>query len=450
MIQQLEKKCSVLVVDDREKVCQTLVKNFVKLGYEADFVTSGSEVLRTIRKNRPDTVLLDIMLGSDDGIEILKMVKHENPDLPVIMITGYASIDSAVQSLRCGAYDYVQKPLEFEELREIVDRAVRENSSGMSQPGQETSFPKIVTQSKEMLSIIKQIDKLAPSDLPILILGENGTGKELIADRIHRKSNRSCRQMLKINCAALPESLLDNELFGHEKGAYTGAESTFQGVFEKADGSSLMLDEIGDMSLSIQAKILRTLQHNEIRRIGGTETISINVRFIAATNKDIESLIKKGDFRADLFYRLNTAIIRVPPLRNRRADILPLAQTFLEQYSLKKGIPAKSLTDKAADILMEYHWPGNIRELKNIVEYSAAITEFSDTITDRDLPPQIMGKEDLFSSDDDPLNIRETMERELIQKTLHNTLFNKSETARILKMSRRTLYNKIQRYNIDI
>ncbi|WP_319559661.1 sigma-54 dependent transcriptional regulator [Marispirochaeta sp.] len=449
MIQPPRNKCSVLVVDDREKVCQTLVKNFLKLGYNAAFVTSGSEVLHTIRTKQPDTVLLDIMLGHDNGIDILKMVKQENPALPVIMITGYASIDSAVQSLRCGAYDYVQKPLEFEELREIVDRAAWEYSSDKPETVHKLSSPKLVTRNKEMLAIIERIDKLAPTDLPILILGENGTGKELVADRIHQKSKRSCHQMLKINCAALPESLLDNELFGHEKGSYTGAESAFMGVFEKADGSSLMLDEIGDMTLSIQAKILRTLQHNEIRRIGGTKTISINVRFIAATNKDIDSLIKEGEFRQDLFYRLNTATIKIPPLRDRIEDIFPLAQTFLERYSVQKNTNRKTLTSDAADALIKYNWPGNIRELKNIIEYSAAITE-SDIITGDDLPPQIRKNDTKMAAVHDPLNIRETMERDLIQKTLQKTLYNKSETARILKMSRRTLYNKIQRYTIDI
>jgi transcriptional regulator with PAS, ATPase and Fis domain len=295
-----------------------------------------------------------------------------------------------------------------------------------------------------MLKLCGKAKKLAITNLPILITGENGTGKEVVADFIHRHSARHLQKIVKINCAAFPETLLDNELFGHEKGAYTGADMAFKGVFERAHESSLFLDEIGDMPLTIQAKILRTLQHHEIRRIGGEDTITVDVRFIAATNRRLKELIESRKFREDLFYRLNAAILHLPPLRERKEDIPLLAEHFLSEYAGANAGTAKELSEEVLETFFEYHWPGNVRELKNALNYAAAISSGS-VIGRDDLPPHFapISPQEAISE-----NIREDTEKTLILKALHKVNYNKTKAADLLKMSRKTLYNKLEKYGI--
>ncbi|HUT65607.1 MAG TPA: sigma-54 dependent transcriptional regulator [Spirochaetota bacterium] len=437
---------SILIVDDKIKLCTSLAQNFNQLGYSCHIATNSTRALEVLSSNSIDAVLLDIVLGEENGIELLKKILSLHYNIPVIMITGYASIDTAVRSIKLGAYDYVQKPLDFDQLFEKVRGAVvlqgKKGCAGAA--GQLTPHLNIITKNPAIRDLCEKAKRLAGTELPVLIFGEPGAGKEVFADYIHIHSAMRQKNILKINCASFPENLLDNELFGHEKGAYTGANETFNGLFEKADGGSLFLDEIGDMSLSLQAKILRTLQDHEIRRIGGTGTIKVDVRFIAATNKDLESLIREKRFREDLFYRLNAAVLILPSLRERTEDITPLAHHFLEEFTVSHNRRIDGFSDEVIDIFYEHQWPGNIRELKNTVYYAAAITK-NNRICTEDLPVSLQTNSIPLAEQE---NIRETMEKNLIQRILERTKYNKSKAAEMLNISRKTLYNKMEKYSL--
>lgn len=439
---------TVLVVDDNEKIFQSLEPNFRHFGLAAIHAADGGNARAVVTAEKADVVLLDIRLGTENGIDVLRELKEVAPRLPVIMITGFGSIDTAVEAMKLGAYDYVKKPLDFDRLFKVVENALElyklsEENAVLKRRIQELS-PQICLENSRMFEIVEHARKLAQTDIPVLIAGENGSGKEVIADYIHSHSSRAALRMNKINCAAFPESLLDNELFGHEKGAYTGASSTFHGVFERSNKSTLFLDEIGDMPLTIQAKILRVLQNREVRRIGGSETISIDVRFIAATNQDLGELIASGAFREDLFFRLNTAIINVPALRERHEDIPHLTKYFLSEYSESHGKPVTAVTDEVMERFLTYRWPGNVRELKNAINYAVAITS-STVVGLLDLPPSISA---ISSAQAPTKGKRDETERELISKTLAECKWNKKRTAEILGISRKTLYAKIERYGI--
>lgn len=441
-------KKTLLIVDDKLKLCETLAQTFEQIGYRALYALNGREAMRVCATQQIHVVLLDMMLGEENGIDVLKQIVLLYQQLPVIMMTGYASVETAVQSLKLGACDYVKKPLDFEQLVNVVENAI--NLSSFSIASQELQHPlpdefvpRIVTQHPAMLEICQKAKKLAATDLPVLIIGENGTGKEILADFIHLHSMRCSHKMVKVNCAAFPETLLDNELFGHEKGAFTGATTMFKGVFEKADASSLFLDEIGDMSLSIQAKILRTLQNREIRRLGGHNTITVNVRFIAASNKDLKKLIQAEKFREDLLYRLNAAVLSIPPLRERQEDIPLLIDYFLRQYSHAHAAQIKHVSDAVREKLRHYPWPGNVRELKNVISYAAAVSALP-TIELEDLPPDFLSIPQRHT----PENIREEMEKNLIVNMLKKTGYNKKKTAELLNMGRKTLYRKLKKYGI--
>ncbi len=441
-------KPNILIVDDKVKLCKSLAWNFEHVGYKASTATCAQEALAVFSSNRIGVVLLDIMLGEESGIDILKRLLAIDKNVPVIMITAYASIETAVQSIKLGAFDYVKKPLDFDELLKTVVKAcefskLREENVQLRTRLKEMSAT-IVTQDPRMLELCRKVERLAGTDLPVLICGESGTGKEIVADFTHAGSARSAKQMIKINCAAFPETLLDNELFGHEKGAYTGADTAFKGLFEKANDSSLFLDEIGDMPLSIQAKILRTLQNNEIRRLGGSETIRVDVRFIIATNKDLGDLIKRNQFREDLYYRLNTAVLSLPPLRERKGDIPLLVTHFLAEHGNSHPSERKEVAREMLERFQEYDWPGNVRELKNTINYAVAMAS-GDRITLDDLPAAFHNGTGGAGS----RNIREDMEKNLILKMLQSTKYNRSKAAELLGMSRKTLYNKMERYGLN-
>jgi len=439
--------CPILIIDDNVQLCKSLAQNFNQLGYKSYLATNSKEAIHTFSNNSIEAVLLDIKLGKDDGIKTLTRLLEIRNRVPVIMITGYGSIESAVQSLKIGAYDYIQKPLDFDKLLNIVEKAVEssnlKNENRYLRERLTEYSPRLITQDEHMTEILNKAKRLACTDIPVLIIGENGTGKEIMADYIHTLSKRSYRKMVKINCAAFPENLLDNELFGHERGAYTGADSTFKGVFERADGSSLFLDEISDMSSAIQAKILRVLQNCEIRRIGGDEIIKINVRFVAASNKDLENFIELKKFREDLYYRLNAASIRIPPLRERKADIPLLIDYFLKEFATYNSKDIRGVSEKALNIFKAYNWPGNVRELKNAVNFAAAIS-VKDVIGVEDLPTYLSK----CTEEQYTYNIREETERNLIIKMLKKMDNNKKKTAEILNMSRKTLYNKLEKYGL--
>lgn len=438
----------ILVIDDNIRLFDSLRPNFNNFGIDALHATSKREAFALLRTQDIELVLLDIRLGSENGIDILKTIRERNSELPVIVITGFASVDTAVEAMKLGAHDYVTKPLDFERLLKIVENSLElrrlSNENGLLRKQLQRTQPLLAIKNDYVNAIVENARKLAETDMPVLITGENGTGKEVIADYIHRESLRKRHDMLKINCAAFPETLLDNELFGHEKGAYTGADSAFPGIFERADRSTLFLDEIGDMPLTIQAKILRVLQNNEIRRIGSTNTKKIDVRFIAATNQDLSQEIEKKKFREDLFFRLNTAMIHVPPLRDRLEDISALATYFLTEFSQTHGKPNVRISPEVFDLFHSYPWPGNIRELKNTLNYAVALSD-GQWIRSGDLPPQLIG------NGKDRVSIRgrrEQVELNLVAKTLKECKGNKKRAAEILGISRKTLYAKLERYGI--
>jgi DNA-binding NtrC family response regulator len=440
---------TLLIIDDKVNMCKILTQTFAQLGYETFSATNGPDALDLFTRHPIQVVLLDIMLGAENGIDVLQRLLQSRRTTPVIMITGYASVETAVQSLKLGAFDYIKKPLDFEHLIKIVENAIQVSQLNEENQQLKTHLvdlvPRIITKDSGMLAVCEEAKKLALTNLPVLICGENGAGKEMIADLIHLYSPRNAHKMLKINCAAFPESLLDNELFGHEKGAYTGANTAFKGVFERAHASTLFLDEIGDMPLTIQAKILRTLQNHEIRHLGGNTTITVDVRFIAATNKDVHKLIREEKFREDLFYRLNTAVIHLPPLRERKEDIPLLVEHFLAEYAQTNATRVKRVSEPVREKFSQYHWPGNIRELKNMLNYAAAVS-LDETITLDDLPRDFHN----VLQQATPGNIREEMEKTLILKMLQKTAYNKKKTAEILNMSRKTLYSRLKKYGIPI
>ena len=431
-------KKHVLVIDDKLQLCKSLQLNFEELGYKYSYALNSIDAFTIIGKTRVDVILLDLSLGEENGLNVLREIKKRDTDIPVIMITGYGSIDSAVTAMKFGAADYVQKPLKFDSLYKIVELNLTNKAESLSENAD------MISVSPKIKGLLAKAKKLAVTDFPVLITGESGTGKEHMARYIHNESLRANTELHTINCASFPENLLDNELFGHEKGAYTGADKDFKGIFERSDGGTLFLDEIGDMSLATQAKILRTLQNNEIRRIGGQRNIKINVRIIGATNKELGQLINQKKFREDLFYRLNTAVLEVPSLRNRKEDILPLAEFFL----LHMPGAERRLADKTKQLLTGYEWPGNIRELKNTIRYAAAISE-GEEIQVTELPESI--KVDAVPVRDAESNSGESLEdveKDLILRTLRETHDNKKLTAQKLKISRRTLYNKLEKYAI--
>ena len=439
----------ILIIDDKSKVCESLAQNFRELGYISHTATSSSVAIRLFLNEKISAVILDVKLGEENGIDVLKHFLSLNSKVPIIMITAYATIETAVESIKLGAFDYLQKPINFDKLETVVKNSIRLKQleeENLKFRGRLSDFSsRLVTQSSQLLELCRKARQLAATDLPILICGESGTGKELLADFIHSSSPQSCNKIVKINCSAFAESLLDNELFGHDKGAYTGADSNYQGVFERAHNSTLFLDEIGDMPLSIQAKILRTLQDKELRRVGGKTAIKMNVRFIAASNRNLQVLLAEQKFREDLFYRLNAATLNIPPLRQRREDIPWLVAHFLQDCQSGNSKKPKQLSEQVMKFFLSYDWPGNVRQLKNTLHYAVAVS-LKDLVDIADLPPGLLQQE----SSEAPSNVRDKMEKELILSMLQKAGYNKKKAAELLNVSRKTLYNKIEKYGLTM
>ncbi|NCD41091.1 MAG: sigma-54-dependent Fis family transcriptional regulator [Bacteroidia bacterium] len=455
---------SVLIIDDNEQFGLSLAQMIRSDELHVHISRNSSGAFSRLKNEQIDVIILDIRLGDESGIELLIKLTEQYPGIPVIMLTGFASIESAVQSIKLGAYDYIQKPVQYEKLMTLINNAftmvsLKKENRELHDRLKDLS-PRIQSCDPVVAELKRTIDKLTEANLPILLYGENGTGKELFADYIHFQSSRRAKKILKINCAAFPDSLLDNELFGHEKGAFTGASSVYKGVFERADKGILFLDEIGDMPLEVQAKVLRVLQNKELFRLGGKELIRVDVRIISATNKMLEDLISRGLFRKDLYYRLNTATISIPPLRERVLDIPLLADYFLEEYASENGTVLSRISDDVLTLLKDYSWPGNIRELKNVLNYAAAVSK-NGHIEIKDLPRQFQnnmrgcsgGEKDgsrTISSDGNK-NARDYLgdsERSIILQELKKTNFNKKKVAEILGISRTTLYSKMSKYGI--
>jgi two-component system, NtrC family, response regulator HydG len=450
----------ILVVDDDLSHLKTLKTIVTSWGYRASEADDGSKAVKLVKERPYDLILMDIRMAEMSGIEALKQIKDYNPTIPIIIMTAYSSVDSAVNALKSGAYDYLTKPLDFDEVKLTLERALEhsglkaENKSLKDKLRADYDLRNIVGKSKAMKELIDMLAMIAPSEATVLITGESGTGKELIAKSIHHNSNRKNHPLVVVNCAALAETLLESELFGHEKGAFTGADKRREGRFRQANKGTIFLDEIGETSATMQAKLLRVIQEREIQRVGGDETLKVDVRILAATNKNLEDEVQNGRFREDLYYRLNVVTLNAPPLRERREDIPLLAQHFLEKYTEKNRKNVKGFSPLAMDMLIKYAWPGNVRELENTTE-RAVILLTGDHITDKELPSNITEpyseKSDWFEKPKPVAANRplEDIEKEAILATLEATGGNKSETARRLKINRKTLHKKLKDYGLD-
>jgi two-component system response regulator HydG len=450
-------KNSILVVDD-DSSHRTMLKTLLTgWGYLIDEADDGSTAIEKVNEQVYDLILMDIRMIKVSGLEALEEIKIINPAIPVIIMTAYSSVETAVEALKNGAYDYLTKPLDFDELRLTMSRAMdhtqlrEENRLLKESLGSHFDRQNIIGRSPIMVRLLETVAQVAPSEATVLITGESGTGKEMIAGAIHFNSPRKEAPFIKINCAAITETLLESELFGHEKGAFTGAHRQKEGKFRLAHGGSIFLDEISEMPLSMQVKLLRVLQEREITRVGGEEVIRVDVRLIAATNRDLLKEIENGRFREDLYYRLNVVELKMPPLYERKEDIPLLAQNFLRIFNEKNRKDIKGFTPQAMDRLLKYQWPGNVRELMNAVERGVVLSR-EEYLGEKDLP--LFSEDDIIETPLDMINAipgdlpLEEVEKVTILNTLDSTEGNKSEAARRLGITRKTLHKKLKKYGV--
>jgi two-component system response regulator AtoC len=441
----------LLVVDDDPVTLTLLNEVLSKEGYGVDTALGGEEAIAKGMDQLFDVVITDVKMGDKDGMEVLRSFKKNAPDTTVIMITAFGSIETAIEAIREGAFDYISKPFKLEEIKITVQRALeqrrllQENKQYRQELLSKYHFENFIGRTPQILQVYKTIAKVANTKSTVLIYGESGTGKELVARSIHYNSQRNQRPFIPVDCASLVETLLETELFGHVRGAFTGAISTKKGLFEEADGGTLFVDELSNLNLSLQTKLLRFLQDHEIKRVGGTESIKVDVRVIAATNQPLEPLIKKGTFREDLFYRLNVVSITLPPLRERKEDIPLLANHFLQKFSEEHHKAISHISPEALEILMRFDWPGNVRELENTIERALILSPLP-IILPEDLPQKLLGSEQAGgpSYSEKPLSLRE-VERRHILKVLQETNGNKKKAAEILGIDRTTLYRILEK-----
>ena len=455
-------KPSILIVDDDEVMRETLSDVLKRGEYEVYSVGSGGETLSLIKKNIIDLILLDMRLPDGDGLELLKKIKEFDTEILVIIMTAYSDIQTAVSAMKSGAYHYINKPFDLEELKLLIEKGLetkglinevrrlhRQHKEG-NQKSQIYGVTSQIHYVKELIGMISKTNKTS-----VLIQGESGTGKELAANAIHYNSKRANKALMKINCSAIPDSLLESELFGYEKGAFTDAKTTKKGLFELADGGTVFLDEIGDMKLFLQSKILRVIENQSFMRVGGEREIKVDVRIIAATNKDLETLVQEGLFRKDLYYRLKVMVVEMPFLRERGEDILLLSNLFIEEINREYAKNINGLTEDAKKLMVHYPWPGNVRELKNVIERAMILTDQT-YITPKQLPFELQQKEGYPSKgmDLNPFEITEIMPLETMEKIhLSNVLKkmggNKSKASKILGISRATLRAKVKKYHLS-
>jgi DNA-binding NtrC family response regulator len=445
----------ILAVDDDVVACNLLREVLEQEGYQVSTATTGQEAIDLGREVPIDLAIIDIRMPDVSGIDVLKALKRVNAQMPVLMTTAYSSMNTAIEATREGAYDYLSKPCKMAELTLTVKRALeqyqllRENQYFRQELREKYKFENIVGTTPAMLAVYKTVARLVDSKATVLIQGESGTGKELIARAIHFNGLRAERPFVAVECASLAESLLESELFGHVRGAFTGAVETKKGLFEIADGGTIFLDEIAEISLGLQAKLLRVLQEQEIRRVGGTQPIQLDVRVIAATNKDVEALVKAGRFREDLFYRLNVVTLHLPPLRERQEDIALLANHFLRKHSEADHKLISHITPDAMELLCTYHWPGNVRELDHTIERAVTLT-MNSALLPADLPPRLQQQTagPRLTTALQLLSLEE-LEKQHIQAVLRATEGNKKRAAQILGINRRSLYRMAKRYGLD-
>ncbi len=454
----------VLIIDDEPSLLKLLELSLGGMGYETVAAHSASAGLQAFSSEVFDAVLCDINLGSDNGLDVLANIKSRRPEMPIIMITAHGSVETAISAMKLGAYDYVQKPFEPEEIHFVLERAFKESmlQSDLRRLRQhvecEFDFSNLIGNSPAMKSLFQQIKKAAETNATVMITGESGTGKELIAKAIHFNSNRKTKALVTVDCGSIPTNLLESELFGHAKGAFTGADQLKRGLCEAANDGSLFLDEIGELPLDLQSKLLRLLQESTIRRIGDIKEIHLNLRVIAATNRNLEEEVRSKQFREDLFYRLNVISLEAPALRDRRDDIPLLALHFLKKMSAENDKNILGFRPECFEVFHDYHWPGNVRQLENMIEQAVVMND-GEWIELDHLPrnfPKRVAEMDAIGSIDDDFNLKASLDRvqaltemKLIRKALEKTGFNKTKAAQLLGISRRSLISKTQHYKIS-
>ena len=457
---------TVLIVDDEELLVKSCGQILASEGYTVYTEGRGRNALEVVRRQRPDIVLTDLNLPDTDGLALLKDIKKLAPETLVVMITGFATVDSSVEAIRAGAYDYIPKPFTATQLRILIGRAaqqvklVRDNASLRDQLKKHYSFENIIGTSDLIQKVFSVVSRVAPTDASVFISGESGTGKELIARALHANSRRSGRPFMAINCAALPDHLLESELFGHEKGSFTGAEKERRGLLEVASGGTFFLDEISEMSMELQAKLLRVIQERKIRRVGGEAEIPIDVRWVSATNRDPETAVREGSLRQDLLYRLNVVPVKLPPLRHRREDIPALAQHFLRRYAQDYDRDNLRFSADAMRVLCDYEWPGNVRELQNMIERVVSLCLPGQEIFAEDLPEELSvrgvvnGRGAPSYSAELPFHDAKTdaitvFEKEYLSDLLRRHNGNISQAARTAGIDRKTIHRMLAKYELD-
>lgn len=446
----------ILVVDDEEVALTNLVYVLKKEGYAVTGTQSGPDAIKLLSRHEYDLVLTDLKMEKADGMEVLARARQHHPDIEVIMITGYATVDSAIEAMKAGAYHYIAKPYKLDEVRKVVREALektalkRENQRLKEHLQDFQGRVRIITKNAKMGKLLEMATQVAATESNVMLCGESGTGKELLARFIHEASPRKSGPLMSINCGAFSEELLTNELFGHEKGAFTGADTMKKGLIEMANGGTLFLDEITEMALPMQVKLLRALQEREVLRVGGTKTIKIDVRFIAATNRNLQEEVRQGHFRQDLYFRINVVSLTLPPLAERKDDIPLLVQHFLSKYAALTGRKIEGLAPEAMTILLRYDFPGNVRELENIIERGVALAK-GPLIEAAQLPDDLRGLalKTYRRRDDGEIPTLDEQERSYIQWVLEENAGNRSATAKILGIDRVSLWRKLKKYGLE-
>lgn len=451
----------ILIIEDRESMARMLKETIEAAGYQAIISWDGQEGIKRFREEKVDLVLTDLKLPKKDGLAVLSAVREDDPLIPVIIMTAYGTIDIAVKAIKDGAFDFITKPFDTDHLLHLIKKAlnnqrlIAENKLLKEEFSSQLGMPTIIGKSEKIVEVARKVQKVAQTKTTVLLLGESGTGKELFARAIHCLSPRKDFPFVPINCAAIPKELLESELFGYEKGAFTGAETRKAGKFELADKGTIFLDEIGEMDIALQSKIMRVLQEGEIERIGGIKTVKVDVRIIAATNRDLEKAVSEGRFREDLYYRLNVFPITIPPLRERTEDIPLLVDYFIKKYSVEMKMLKKDISREAMDLLIRYKWKGNVRELENTIERAMILCD-GNTIGPEHIVLSPAGSSDEFdalsldgSLEDTAKEALRIAETRRIKKALAETRGNKSKAAEILRVSYKTLLTKIKEYEIE-
>ncbi len=450
---------NILIVDDERNMCELIETDLRLRGYTSRWFTSANDAFSALKEGDFDVVLTDVKMPGTSGLQLCEQIVANRSDVPVVVMTAFGNLETAVGAMRVGAYDFVTKPIEMDLLAIVLNRAVKQRrlqqqvkllSEAVERA---THFGDMIGESQPMQKLYDQLSRIADSEAFVLITGESGTGKELVARSLHKQGRRRDGPFVAVNCSALPENLLESELFGHAKGAFTDARAERKGLFQQAEGGTLLLDEIGEMPVTMQVKLLRALEESTVRPVGGEKEVSFNVRVLAATNRDLEIAVEEKRFRDDLYYRINVIQLELPPLRSRGTDILLLTRQFVTTYAQRADKSVTGISEQAAERLLAYSWPGNVRELRNVIERAVALTRY-EKIAVEDLPDKIRDyrSSQVFIGGDDPTELvsMEDVERRYVLHVLHATGDNRTVAARILGFDRKTLYRKLKQYGVEV